>query len=72
MARFKTCHLCDNGIRLVNYKDVKTLQRFMTDEGKILSRRITGACAPHQRQLSRAVKRARLLALIPYTTDHRA
>lgn len=70
MARHKTCNLCDKGIDRLNYKDTRSLQRFLTDQGKILSRRITGACARHQRQIGMAVKRARYLALIPYMSEH--
>lgn len=62
----KTCQLCEAGIRVLNYKDEKTLGRFMTDQGKILPRRMTGMCARHQRQLGTAVKRARYLALVPF------
>ena len=62
----KTCSLCESGIRVVNYKDDKTLGRFVTDRGKILPRRLTGACARHQRQITTAIKRARYLALLPY------
>ncbi|HEX6938388.1 MAG TPA: 30S ribosomal protein S18 [Longimicrobiales bacterium] len=62
----KTCPLCESGIRLVNYKDEKTLSRFITDQGKILPRRMTGMCARHQRQLGTAIKRARFLALLPF------
>ena len=66
MPRRKNCHLCENGIRQINYKDEKTVSRYVTDRGKIVPRRITGACARHQRQIDTAVKRARYLALIPY------
>lgn len=67
MARFqKTCRLCEKGVQTVDYKDPDLLDRFITDRGKILPRRATGACARHQRQLSRAVKRARFLAFLPY------
>lgn len=67
MARVKkTCPLCESGIRFVNYKDEKTLARQTTDQGKILPRRMTGMCARHQRQVGRAIKRARFLALLPY------
>lgn len=59
--------MCESGIRWVNYKDDKTLGRLMTEQGKILPRRMTGTCARHQRQVSRAIKRARYLALVPYT-----
>lgn len=63
----KTCPMCEAGVRQVNYKDDKTLGRLMTEQGKILPRRMTGTCARHQRQVSRAIKRARYLALVPYT-----
>ncbi len=63
----KTCPLCENGVRVINYKDERTLTRFITEQGKILARRMTGICARHQRQLGTAVKRARYLALVPYT-----
>jgi small subunit ribosomal protein S18 len=62
----KSCPLCESGIRLVNYKDEKTLSRFITDQGKILPRRMTGMCARHQRQSGTAIKRARYLALLPF------
>jgi small subunit ribosomal protein S18 len=62
----KMCPLCESGIRLVNYKDERTLGRFITDRGKLLPRRITGACARHQRQVGRAIKRARYLAILPF------
>lgn len=67
MARMKkVCPLCESGIRFVNYKDEKTLSRLKTEQGKILPRRMTGMCARHQRQVGRAIKRARFLALLPY------
>jgi len=62
----KTCPLCESGIRVVNYKDDKTLSRFITERGKILPRRMTGMCARHQRQVGTAIKRARYLALLPF------
>ncbi len=62
----KTCPLCENGIRYINYKDERSLSRFITEQGKILARRMTGMCARHQRQVGTAVKRARYLALVPY------
>ena len=63
----KSCPLCEAGVRQVNYKDDKTLGRLMTEQGKILPRRMTGTCARHQRQVATAIKRARYLALVPYT-----
>jgi small subunit ribosomal protein S18 len=64
--RNKSCPFCESGIRYVNYKDEKTLLRLMTEQGKILPRRMTGMCARHQRHLQTAIKRARYLALVPY------
>ena len=66
-GRSKPCPLCESGIRHINYKDEHTLSRFMTDAGKIMPRRMTGMCARHQRQVGTAIKRARYLALVPYT-----
>ncbi|MFC1661166.1 30S ribosomal protein S18 [Gemmatimonadota bacterium] len=59
-------------IQLLNFKDVNTLSRFMTESGKILPRRTTKVSAGFQRQLGRAIKRARYLALLPYIRDHEA
>ena len=66
MGYKKVCRFCEKGARLIDYKDGSTLERCLTDRGKILPRRATGTCARHQRQLSRAIKRARHLALVPY------
>ena len=62
----KTCAICESGVRVVDFKDERTLQRFLTERGKILPARLSGTCARHQRQLSTAIKRARQLALLPY------
>jgi small subunit ribosomal protein S18 len=62
----KSCPVCESGVRVLDYKDERTLQRFTTDRGKILPRRLSGMCARHQRQLSTAIKRARVIALLPY------
>ncbi len=62
----KVCPICEMGIREVDYKDDRGLSRFVTERGKILPGRLTGMCARHQRQITRAVKRARFLALLPY------
>ena len=62
----KTCAICEMGVRVVDYKDDRTLQRFITDRGKILPRRISGSCARHQRQIGTAIKRARHIALLPF------
>ena len=67
----KPCYLCEHKVELVDYKDENLLSRFVTDRGKIVPSRITGACAPHQRKLTRAIKRARYLSLLPYVDDHR-
>jgi small subunit ribosomal protein S18 len=66
----KSCPLCEHGIRQINYKDEKTLSRLMTDQGKILPRRMTGMCARHQRQVGTAIKRARFLAILPFIKGH--
>ncbi len=65
-SRAKTCPVCEAGVRVLDYKDDRTLGRFLTDRGKILPSRLSGMCARHQRQLSVAIKRARQLALLPY------
>ena len=62
----KTCPFCESRIRFVDYKDDRLLARFITDYGKILPSRLSGVDARHQRQLSKAVKKARYLALLPY------
>ncbi len=64
--RHKTCTICEAGIRVIDYKDERTLSRFLTERGKILPSRLSGTCARHQRQLGVAIKRARELALVPY------
>lgn len=66
--RRKVCRLCVEKIDKVDYKNAQLLRSFTMDSGKILSRRITGTCAKHQRQITRAVKRCRNLAILPYTT----
>ncbi len=70
MAFRKSCDLCDDDVETVDYKDPDLLDRFLTDRGKILPRRATGACTRHQRQVAEAVKRARFLALIPYIKNY--
>ena len=64
--------MCEGSVRNVDYKDEKTLSRFITERGKILPRRISGMCARHQRQVGTAVKRARYLALLPYIAGYEA
>jgi small subunit ribosomal protein S18 len=68
-TRRKSCPYCRDKIEQVDFKDVATLRRFISDRGKIRSRRITGACRRHQSQVARAVKRARELALLPYVAE---
>ncbi len=65
--RRKVCRFCAEGIK-IDYKDAKALRPFLTDRGKIIPRRTTGTCAKHQRELSTAIKRARILAILPFTT----
>ena len=67
--RKRVCKFCVDKIDYVNYKDVKLLAPFIPERGKIQPRRISGVCATHQRALQTAIKRARQIALIPYTTD---
>lgn len=70
-GRRKPCPYCRDKIEQVDYKDIATLRKFVSEKGKIRSRRITGACRRHQNQIARAVKRARELALLPYVGDSR-
>jgi small subunit ribosomal protein S18 len=70
-GRRKPCPYCRDKIDQVDYKDVATLRKFMSDRGKIRSRRITGACRRHQSQIARAIKRARELALVHYVGEDR-
>lgn len=67
--RRKVCMFCVDKVQHIDYKDVARLRRFTNERGKILPRRMSGTCAKHQRQLSIAIKRARMIALMPYTTD---
>ncbi|NLT34788.1 MAG: 30S ribosomal protein S18 [Gaiellales bacterium] len=66
--RRKYCFFCKEKVEQVDYKDFNTLRRYMSDRGKIRSRRTTGACRRHQRQIALAVKRAREVALLPYSS----
>lgn len=66
-SRRRVCRFCTDKEIVIDYKDPKTLRGFVTERGKIIPRRIYGTCASHQRQLTEAVKRARQLALLPYT-----
>ena len=64
----KACPFCEGRVHFIDYKDERTLGRFITDHGKILPSRLSGVCSRHQRQLATAIKRARYLAIGPYTT----
>ncbi|MBE6146737.1 MAG: 30S ribosomal protein S18 [Firmicutes bacterium] len=61
----KVCYMCTG--KNIDYKDVETLRKYINDKGKILPRRITGTCAKHQRHVAEQIKRARAIALLPYT-----
>ena len=65
-VRRRNCHFCKDKVEEVDYKNINQLRRYISEKGKIRSRRITGACRRHQNQLSVAVKRAREMALLPY------
>jgi small subunit ribosomal protein S18 len=65
----KVCSFCVDKIQTIDYKDVPRLRRYTTERGKILPRRISGNCAKHQRQLTTAIKRARNIALLPFTAE---
>ncbi len=63
----KVCHFCKDKLDRLDYKDTNRLRRYINERGKIISRRTTGTCAFHQRELTRAIKKARNIALLPYT-----
>lgn len=65
----KVCMFCQDKARKIDYKDVVTLRKFVTEKGKILPRRQTGICSKHQRELATAIKRARVVALLPFQAD---
>ena len=64
----RPCRFCTEKVQHIDYKDLERLSRYVTDRGKILPSRLTGTCAKHQRMLTRAIKRARFMALLPYVT----
>ena len=68
--RRKFCRFTAEGVKEIDYKDLSTLKAYVTETGKIVPSRITGTKARYQRQLSRAIKRARVLALLPYSDSH--
>ena len=69
VPRRKVCVFCQEKVELIDYKDVARLKKFVTESGKMLPRRMSGTCAKHQRELSKAIKRARIAALLPFKAD---
>jgi len=69
MHRRRICRFCIEKVDIIDFKDLRLLQNYIPERGKILPRRISGNCAIHQRMLAEAIKRARNIALLPYTTD---
>jgi len=67
--RKKVCSFCMDKIETIDYKDADRLRKYITERGKIIPRRISGNCARHQRQLTTAIKRARIMALLPFTVE---
>ena len=65
-SRKKVCVFCQEKVEVIDYKDVARLRKFITEGGKIVPRRMSGTCAKHQRELSKAIKRARVAALLPF------
>ena len=63
----KQCHFCVNNIQVIDYKDTQTLRRFISSYAKIVPRKRSGVCSKHQRKLANAIKRARIMALLPFT-----
>lgn len=68
-SRRKVCAFCVDKMTHIDYKDIVRLRKFITERGKIMPRRMSGVCARHQRDLSIAIKRARIVALLPYVSD---
>ena len=69
VRRKKVCLFCTDKTAVIDYKDAARLRKYISERGKILPRRVSGTCAKHQRELTTAIKRARVLALLPYVTD---
>ena len=67
--RRKVCHFCVDKVEHIEYKNVRSLKRYITDRGKILPSRISGNCARHQRKLTTAIKKARSIAFLPFTVE---
>lgn len=68
-GRRRVCAFCVDKVQVIDYKDTSKLRKYITERGKILPRRISGNCAKHQRSLTESIKRARAVALLPYSTD---
>lgn len=68
--RKKVCLFCKDKVTFIDYKDVNKLKKYVTESGKITPRRASGTCARHQRELAVAIKKARVVALLPYTSDN--
>jgi small subunit ribosomal protein S18 len=71
MVKAKACQFCKDGVKAIDYKDTNLLRKFISDRGKIRARRVTGNCTQHQRDIAMAVKNAREVALLPYTSTAR-
>lgn len=67
--RSKNCRFCEAKVSAVDYKDVKTLRAYVTERGKMISRRVSGSCARHHRMVDRAIQHARNIALLPFADD---
>ncbi|MDY6011996.1 30S ribosomal protein S18 [Clostridium sp.] len=68
-SKRKVCAFCVEKAESIDYKDVSKIRKYVTERGKILPRRISGTCAKHQRQVTESIKRARNIALLPFTTE---
>jgi small subunit ribosomal protein S18 len=71
VVKAKACAFCKDGVKAIDYKDTNLLRKFISDRGKIRARRVTGNCTQHQRDIAMAVKNAREMALLPYSTATR-
>lgn len=69
MPKKKVCAFCAEKVAVIDYKDIPRLKKFITEKGKIIPRRMTGTCAKHQRALAEAIKRARVMALLPFKAE---
>lgn len=69
IRRKKVCQFCADKAETIDYKDTEKLKKFITERGKLLPRRVTGTCSIHQRDITTAVKRARIVALLPYVAE---